>query len=374
MVNDFVGGLIAVIAVYKLCRTPRAAHHAVLRHLNVGFVCLGLGLVTAHRLPFAGNVLDMLAAAFLALAAYAVGTPDRLGVVRRRLLAVLGIAATAMFAVGGPAVVGYEAVFFGYAGGCLVMFIVLVRGYVRSAGSLRGGLRVLVVAASVAVVWAAWSALRLTVAIPVGTALGALSMCLWLSGSALIAWRLQPRGPFRWWYAYIAYRRLTPLWLALREALPEIGKPASVHTVDFALYRRLIDIRDGQLALHAYLPPTAAEWASRAADRAGITDEPTRSAVIEAAEIAAALAVKSAGGLPLAASAPVGLSDARADLVAETAWLLAVTEAFTTSPIPAQAGREFGSNPRRSAATSSATIRTVTAAVGTKLEPWNVPG
>jgi hypothetical protein len=381
-VNYIVGGLIVVISAYRLCRTPRVAPNAVSRHLMIGFVCLGLGLAAMapasqaavsrlDLLPnlgrFVGNFLEMVAAAFLGLAAYAVGAPNRLPTVRRRMFAAALVAGTAMvvllavshtrFTVNfvnqyadDPAAVGYEAVFFGFVGGCLVMFIVLVRRYIRAAGavSLRGGLRVLVAAALVALGWAAWSGVRpwvvlatghsLATMVPGGTALGLLSILLWLWGSVMIAWSLQP---FRWLHAYVACRRLSPLWAALHDATGRRGY-TSIHNADFALYRRLIEIRDGQLALHVHLPPTAAEWATHAVDEAGIDDEPTRTAVIEAAKIAAALAARAAGRPPTTPHPPSGPPNAQADLAAETAWLLAVSKAFATSPIPAMARRRFG--------------------------------
>jgi hypothetical protein len=236
-----------------------------------------------------------------------------------------------------------DAVFFGFVGGCLVMFVVLVGRYVRPVGatSLRGGLRVLVAAASVAVGWAAWSGVRpwLVTTVPVGTVLGLLSILLWLWGSVLIAWRLRAGGAFRWLHAYLACRRLGPLWAALHDGTVRGYTP--MHRAHFALYRRLIEIRDGQLALRAHLPPTAADWATHAA--AGISDETTRAAVVEAATIAAALAARAVGVTGRSQPEPAfGGPNADVDLAAETAWLLAVTKAFTTSPIPAMARRRFG--------------------------------
>jgi hypothetical protein len=227
------------------------------------------------------------------------------------------------------------AAFFGYVGGCLVMFVVLVRRYVQPIG----GLRVLVAAASVGVCWAAWSGVQLSTTVPVGTALGLLSILLWLWGSLLIAWRLRAGAPFRWLHAYIACRRLGPLWLALRDGTAGRGY-TPIHRAHFALYRRLIEIRDGQLALRAHLPPTAADWAAQATTK--ISDETTRAAVIEATKIAAALAAKAVDATRSHPEPPLDAPDTDVDLAAETAWLLAVAKAFTTSPIPAMARHRFG--------------------------------
>jgi len=146
-------------------------------------------------------------------------------------------------------------------------------------------------------------------------------------------------GPFRWLHAYVACWRLGPLWAALHNGTAHGYTP--IHRAHFALYRRLIEIRDGQLALNAHLPPTAADWATQATT--GISNETTRATVIEAAKIAAALAARAVDATARShPEPPLGTPDADVDLAAETAWLLAVTKAFTTSPIPAMARRRFG--------------------------------
>jgi hypothetical protein len=335
LIDYLAGGLVVVPSTYKLCRTPRT--DAVLRQLNAAFVCLGLGLVVLATppqivsrldlIPYLGKFLEMLAATFLGLAAYAVRTPNRLSVVRLRMLVI---------AVGMIGFARFAAVFYGYIGGCLVMFVVLV----RPIDALRGALRTLVAAASIGVAWAVWNGVRpwLDTTAPVGTALGLLSILLWLWGSVLIAWRLRSSG--QWLHAYIACRRLRPLWTALRNDSTRRGY-TPLHRAHFALYRRLIEIRDGQLALRAHLPPTAADWATQATTN--ISDKTTRAAVIEATKIAAALAAKAVNATNRShPEPPIDAPDADVDLAAETEWLLAVAKAFTTSPIPAMARRRFG--------------------------------
>jgi uncharacterized protein DUF6545 len=335
LIDYLAGGLVVVPSTYKLCRTPRT--DAVLRQLNIAFVCLGLGLLVLATppqivsrldlIPYLGKFLEMLAATFLGLAAYAVRTPNRLSVVRLRMLVI---------AVGMIGFARFAAVFYGYIGDCLVMFVVLV----RPIDALRGALRTLVAAASIGVAWAVWNGVRpwLDTTAPIGTALGLLSILLWLWGSVLIAWRLQSSG--QWLHAYIACRRLRPLWTALRNDSTRPGY-TPIHRAHFALYRRLIEIRDGQLALRAHLPPTAADWATQATTN--ISDKTTRAAVIEATKIAAALAARAVNATNRShPEPPIDAPDADVDLAAETEWLLAVAKAFTTSPIPAMARRRFG--------------------------------
>jgi hypothetical protein len=247
-----------------------------------------------------------------------------------------------------------------------VLFAVLVHGHLRAAGCsrlLRGGLRIAAAATVGGLGWVAcggawpWVALALglppSVAGPLGPTLGIVSISLWLVGSVLIAWSLRLGPPFRWLRTLLDWWRLTPLWAALHEPRSRPTGYRSIRNVDFALYRRLIEINDGQLALRAHLPSTAPDWAARALASAGIGDEPRRSAMHAATEIAAALAARTANVAVRPADPPDSRPDPAAtpvDRAAETAWLIAVTREFTTSPIVAQARLRFGPDQTRRAA------------------------
>jgi len=126
--------------------------------------------------------------------------------------------------------------------------------------------------------------------------------------------------------AYRSLLALRPLWTAMRDAFPEIIlfpprraviELAGVDDVHLRLYRRVIEIRDGMLALREFLPaddPAAAEAAG---------DDP---AEVEAAGIALALRRRSAGGPPAAhpgSWAPVG-----PEMADEVAWLRRVSAAY----------------------------------------------
>jgi hypothetical protein len=138
--------------------------------------------------------------------------------------------------------------------------------------------------------------------------------------------------------------RLRPLWQALHAAYPEIAllPPTSSlselldpRDVDLRLYRRVIEIRDGQLALWPYLRPEVVELARRHAQNAGLAGCRLGAAVV-AASIAAALAARAdaeagAGGFRGGRSPP---EDDPPDLDAEAVWLEAVSHAFATSPVP----------------------------------------
>jgi hypothetical protein len=138
-----------------------------------------------------------------------------------------------------------------------------------------------------------------------------------------------------------AYRQLEPLWLALYRAVPAIAldPPArprldrwSVRDLRHRLYRRVIEIRDGRLALRDYLDPAVAATAYRLAGTASLSGQ-QRQAVAEAATLKAALMARQHNRPPLDqlvdATDPAG----GADVAEETAWLVQVARAFVRSPI-----------------------------------------
>ena len=104
-----------------------------------------------------------------------------------------------------------------------------------------------------------------------------------------------------WLGRYRRYRRLGPLWRDLYRADPAIAldPPAvpdafAVVRLRLRLYRRVIEIRDGLLALRPYRDPVVAAAARDRATRAGLHGPPCDAAV-EAAVIAAALRAKAEG-------------------------------------------------------------------------------
>jgi hypothetical protein len=142
----------------------------------------------------------------------------------------------------------------------------------------------------------------------------------------------------RWAGDHRSYRLLHPLWLALHESSPELslvpsgGSRFRRQDISFLLYRQVIEIRDGQLALRPYVHPGTTEVAMALGRRAGLSGEEARAAG-EAAAIAAGIAAKShghvvTGTLPTPAPVPYG-----PDLDAEITWLTKVSRAFATSPV-----------------------------------------
>jgi hypothetical protein len=129
---------------------------------------------------------------------------------------------------------------------------------------------------------------------------------------------------------------LRPLWTAMRDAFPEVilfspGRAvvelAGVDEVRLRLYRRVIEIRDGMLALRPYL--------------CGVVPETPQA---EAAAIAQALR-RRAGGVAPAGGSP-GFAPVGPEMADEVAWLSGVSRALrreTVRPAVAPTPRPSGS-------------------------------
>jgi hypothetical protein len=142
------------------------------------------------------------------------------------------------------------------------------------------------------------------------------------------------------------------LWTALHEATPEIAlhsargrlaELASVGDLDYRLYRRVIEILDGQLALRPYVTPEVRRAAEQLARRVGVRVdqlEPT----IDALVLHTALRAKATGAAADAIPAPTDRPDRDADLAAETRRLVAVADAFVRSAgLPEPVAESLGS-------------------------------
>jgi hypothetical protein len=181
-----------------------------------------------------------------------------------------------------------------------------------------------------------YCALRVTQVIgtQVGFDMAAWNPVQWLSGDfgsllELLGWTAPGWGPSlsaagSWIADYRRYQRLRPLWSALHQALPDIALDAphssiadlvTVRDLNYRLYRRTIEILDGQRALRPYLDPAATDAAARLALRAGVTADrlgPT----VDAIQLHMALRAKAAGNPALAdpITAAVRLDDNLADV------------------------------------------------------------
>jgi len=160
---------------------------------------------------------------------------------------------------------------------------------------------------------------------------------------AASAW--EPR-PGRWLctrHLTRSYRQLQPLWQALCAVIPEIALPPEPGTnldrIGFKLYRRVIEIRDGQLMLRAYANASVTRSAEFQARLSGLREE-ERAVTVEAALLATAINAKTAGATPgddETGGLPV--VEPGYDLAHEVDWLVQVSRAFARSPIVRQLRR-----------------------------------
>jgi hypothetical protein len=169
---------------------------------------------------------------------------------------------------------------------------------------------------------------------PPATAVQATGVLLMVGGGAVAA-PPRTRAVLR---AYRSLLILRPLWRAMRDAFPEVilftprwsvVALAGADEVHLRVYRRVIEIRDGMLALRAYLPPDSSPSTSTSHSHfSGETDLSDFSdpAVVEAEAIVAALERRACGAEPFAVTgswAPVG-----PETDDEVAWLSRVSAAY----------------------------------------------
>ncbi|WBO68679.1 MAB_1171c family putative transporter [Streptomyces camelliae] len=332
--------------------------------------CMGASLVVlapanltrlAHLVPqtaavLAGDALKTASLSFLMLFALSLSSePENPGRnrVRRHLVTAWAVQLTSAALLlaarpgwsGGAAVLhdtagrllmaGYDALFTGYALWCLaVLGRVLVR-HLRSAGRglPRIGLRLALAAVAAGTLWTLWSLDDIVAVLTRGTqdggedtlsnVLGMICVALAVAAATVTLWSTRLAAPLRWLRAYRSYRDLEPLWAALHAQFPEIALPLAepggrlpLWQAEFALYRRIIEIRDGQLALRPYADPAAGTWAPTDAQR-------------EAEVLATALDNHRHGRRRTAdAEAVPGLSPVPGTVEAEAAWLTQVARAF----------------------------------------------
>ncbi|MEU8819428.1 MAB_1171c family putative transporter [Actinoplanes sp. NPDC048796] len=159
---------------------------------------------------------------------------------------------------------------------------------------------------------------------PIAEQIQTVAVLLTVTGGMLAA---SPRARS----ALTAYRNLLvlrPLWKAMRDTFPEIilftprraiVELAGVDDIHLRLYRRVIEIRDGMLALRPYLErpePGADETANSEADA-----------------IVRALERRKAGEPPSKSSAEAAWAPVGSTLADEVAWLSAVSRAYRRSGV-----------------------------------------
>jgi hypothetical protein len=226
-----------------------------------------------------------------------------------------------------PATVAYWVVLEGFLGAVLISTTVLFWSVARDApaGLPRLGLRSIAVGTAMIAVYAAAKTILIvlrgagvaidfeTVA-PTGRTLQGVGTLLAVAGALVPAGR-RARSVLT---AYRDLLALRPLWTAMRDAFPEVIlftprraviEMAGVDDVHLRVYRRVIEIRDGMLALRPYLP--------------GVEHETPEA---EAAAIADALRRRADGTPP--AEDTRGFAPVGPEMSDEVAWLSRVSRAY----------------------------------------------
>ncbi|MDH6575837.1 MAB_1171c family putative transporter [Kitasatospora sp. MAP5-34] len=378
-----VAGALCRLWLGRGVRTGRGAEFLVGFAVCIGASAVFLAPVSASAgepwiplwrvFPLLGMECRLAAECFLALMAYAVQAADNASARMRRQtvwsVLVMAVDVALYFAmtvsptgdvlavgVGGRvALAVFDTVFVAHSFWCVGLFTVVIHRSVRhvGAGLLRVGLRLVVAGGVAGLVWTALSFVPIGEGLATGRQYSAedvfsapaavLTMTLGIGGATLTAWGRYATAPVRWLRAWRSYRRIGPLWSALYAVRPEIALQSSAawwglggvgRNAEFALYRRVIEIRDGQLALRPYVHPRAAEWAGASC---GDSDGRQCSAAAEAAAIAAAL--EAAVVDHRFSGNEHRVPEVGADLEAEAGWLVLVTEAFTGSAAVADVRR-----------------------------------
>ncbi|GAB2576036.1 hypothetical protein GCM10027168_06270 [Streptomyces capparidis] len=251
---------------------------------------------------------------------------------------------------GRAAVMAFDSLYGLYSLWALTLFLLVVPRHVRHVGPghLRVGLVLITAAVAVGMLWALWGAEGVrSMALtgrrgagddPVAVTLSAVCLGLGVLGATAARWGAALTAPTRWLRAYRRHRALEPLWSALHAAVPGIalpdratGRSLPPRDAEFALYRRVIEIRDAYLALRPYRHPDTPAWTADAAAR-----HPVPASALAAAQEAAALAAAVECTRARVACGPGGsIGQApRADTFeAEVGWLLQVSEAFARCPL-----------------------------------------
>jgi len=135
----------------------------------------------------------------------------------------------------------------------------------------------------------------------------------------------------------VAYRRLGPLWRDLISRVPDVELDPSLRNrltalsdVDYAITRRIAEIRDARLALMPYIDHRVSATAAKLADDAGLTGD-NHTAVVEAAQLRSAIQAHAANQ-PAESDQPADLYAPAGGQRGEARWLAKVAWAYAASP------------------------------------------
>ncbi|MEV4760536.1 MAB_1171c family putative transporter [Micromonospora sp. NPDC049559] len=176
----------------------------------------------------------------------------------------------------------------------------------------------------------------------VAAVLVTVASLLMIVGLTLPTWGPALETTLTWVERQRAWYRLRPLWRDVTAAQPHLVLDEQAHRptvalrdVDYALHRRITEIRDGRLALRPYIDRRVSAAATELA-AAGVPDGPARAAVVEAAMLAAGIRGARAG---TTAEEPDYRNpyDPDGGYRGEIAWLTRVATAYRRSPLVVRA-------------------------------------
>lgn len=214
-----------------------------------------------------------------------------------------------------PLILGYWAVFLAFLGSALTSIGRRTFWYLQHAppSPLRTGLSTIGVGAVVGLLYVAHKVVYLLARIggvttgpivepmeAVAAGLLALSMVLLVAG---VTWPALAEHPFlRRAAAYRSHWALRLLWKDMTQATPAVTLPSG-RDIESSLYDRVIEIRDGELAVRPYAPAELADQLRAAARYLGVRRRHLEGA-IEAAWLEVARRRKARGAQPIAGAAP----------------------------------------------------------------------
>ncbi|WP_431044408.1 MAB_1171c family putative transporter [Streptomyces sp. P1-3] len=335
---------------------------------------LGVADLGALGIHLFGGVAS--SAAFLTAIVYWVYPPEtarRHAVVRLLIAALCAVAMLTLWAAAGtgaqqrsahyllqnahrPLVAAYLLLYVSAFGAGMIEIIRLCRRYGRVAGRqwLRRGLYSTAIGASACLVYClnrlasliavqcGLDPLEWELLTPVANGTGIFFL---VAGLTMPSWGPGVSKRRRLVRNFVTYQRLHPLWSALYAAVPDIalnprrtGRLARFlpGDISYRLYRSVIEIQDGLLALRPYMDPAVAAGARKAAEEAGLSGDRLH-AVVQARSLESALRAKHDNRPPVRTStvlvpeAAKGGRTAQAEpgYTEEVAWLLHVARAYT---------------------------------------------
>jgi hypothetical protein len=230
-------------------------------------------------------------------------------------------------------------------GQIITLRVSLALGRITATPWLRRSMRAV---AAGAVLILVYSAMRIAevLCVQAGVDISAWNPLQWLAGDLgslleLLGWTAPGWGPVlsrvaRWVGNYRRYHQLRPLWMALHRATPDIAlaQPRSwlaellFLDLNYRLYRRVIEILDGQRALRPYVDRRTYDAIRRSTLTSGT--DPAQP-LVEALWLHVALRAKAREHPALAEPAEPVVVSHPDDLAGETDRLAAVAKAFRRS-------------------------------------------